>query len=36
MQDFTMRNVPERLRKLGDLWGPLLEERGRARLEQFL
>ena len=35
-EDFTMRNVPERLRKVGDLWRPLLEERGRARLEQFL
>jgi bifunctional non-homologous end joining protein LigD len=36
IEDFTMRNVPERLRKLGDLWRPLLDERGRARLEQFL
>jgi bifunctional non-homologous end joining protein LigD len=36
IEEFTMRNVPERLRKLGDLWRPLLEERGRARLEQFL
>lgn len=36
MEDFTMRTVPERLRKIGDLWRPLLDERGRARLEQFL
>jgi len=35
-EDFTMRNVPERLRKVGDLWRPLLEEPGRARLEEFL
>jgi bifunctional non-homologous end joining protein LigD len=35
-EDFTIKNVPERLRKFGDLWRPLLEERSRARLEQFL
>jgi len=33
---FTMRNVPQRLRKLGDLWEPLLKESGRVRLEPFL
>ena len=36
IEDFTMKNVPQRLRKLGDLWGPLLGERGRVRLERFL
>ena len=34
--DFTMMNVPLRLRKLGDLWEPLLHEKGRVRLERFL
>ena len=36
MEDFTMKNVPGRLRKIGDLWRPLLEPRKRVRLEQFL
>jgi len=36
MEDFTMRTVPQRLRKLGDVWKPLLEQRGRVRLEKFL
>ncbi len=36
IEDFTMKNVPERLRKLGDLWRPLLGERGRVQLERFL
>jgi len=36
MQDFTMRAVPPRLKKLGDLWKPLLAKRGRVRLEKFL
>jgi bifunctional non-homologous end joining protein LigD len=34
--DFTMRNVPERLNKLGDLYKPLLAARGRLKLEKFL
>lgn len=36
MEDFTIKNVPGRLRKLGDLWRPLLDQRKRVRLEQFL
>jgi bifunctional non-homologous end joining protein LigD len=36
MEDFTMMNVPARLKKLGDLWEPLLRETGRFRLEAFL
>ena len=35
-KDFTIKNVPARLRKLGDLWRPLLAERGRVRLGRFL
>ena len=36
MADFTMQNVPQRLRKVGDLWKPLLSERGRVDLGGFL
>jgi bifunctional non-homologous end joining protein LigD len=36
MEEFTMKNVPQRLKKLGDLWAPLLREAGRIRLERFL
>src|SRR6266403_1521011 len=31
--DFRIDNVPARVRKLGDLWKPLLAKRGRFRLE---
>jgi bifunctional non-homologous end joining protein LigD len=36
IEDFHIRNVPARLRKLGDLWKPLLATRGRFPLEQVL
>jgi bifunctional non-homologous end joining protein LigD len=36
IEDFRMDNVPARLRKLGDLWKPLLAKSGRFRLEKFL
>ena len=36
IEDFTTKNVPARLKKLGDLWAPLLEARKRVRLEAFL
>jgi bifunctional non-homologous end joining protein LigD len=36
MEDFTMQTVPRRLKKLGDLWKPVLAPRGRVRLEKFL
>ncbi len=36
IQDFTMKNVPARLKKVGDLWKPLLEKRGRFKLEVYL
>ncbi|MGH7935754.1 MAG: non-homologous end-joining DNA ligase, partial [Chthoniobacterales bacterium] len=32
MEDFTMLTVPPRVAKLGDLWKPILEKRGRVRL----
>jgi bifunctional non-homologous end joining protein LigD len=34
--DFRLDNVPARLRRVGDLWKPLLEKRGRFKLEAFL
>jgi bifunctional non-homologous end joining protein LigD len=34
--DFRIDNVPARLKKLGDLWKPLLTARGRFRLERVL
>jgi bifunctional non-homologous end joining protein LigD len=36
MEDFTIRNVPARVKKLGDLWKPLLAARGRFDLERVL
>jgi bifunctional non-homologous end joining protein LigD len=36
IQDFTIKNVPARLKKVGDLWKPLLEKRGRFKLEVYL
>jgi bifunctional non-homologous end joining protein LigD len=36
MEDFTMLNMPKRLKKVGDLWKPLLSKTGRVRLEPFL
>jgi bifunctional non-homologous end joining protein LigD len=36
MEDFTMKTVPSRLKKIGDLWKPLLSQIGRTRLESFL
>ncbi len=36
IEDFRVDNVPDRLRRLGDLWKPLLASRGRVRLESYL
>jgi bifunctional non-homologous end joining protein LigD len=36
MEDFRIDNVPARVRRLGDLWAPLLETKGRFRLEAYL
>jgi bifunctional non-homologous end joining protein LigD len=33
IEDFRVDNMPARVRKIGDLWAPLLEPRGRYRLE---
>jgi len=34
--DFTLRNVPDRLREVGDLYKPLLQARGRFDLSKLL
>ena len=36
IEDFRMDNVPARVKRLGDLWKPLLEKRGRFKLEVYL
>ena len=36
IEDFRINNVPARLRELGDLWKPLLQSRGRFKLEKFV
>ena len=36
MEDFRLDNVPARVRRLGDLWEPLLAAKGRFRLEAYL
>jgi bifunctional non-homologous end joining protein LigD len=36
IEDFTMLNMVKRLKKMGDLWEPLLREKERVRLEPFL
>jgi bifunctional non-homologous end joining protein LigD len=36
IEDFTVRNVPERIASLGDLWKPLLQARGRVDLSKYV
>jgi bifunctional non-homologous end joining protein LigD len=36
IEDFTVSNVPARLKKIGDLWKPLLDKKNRVDLKQFL
>ena len=36
IEDFTVRNVPKRIGKVGDLWKPLLAARGRFDLSAFV
>jgi bifunctional non-homologous end joining protein LigD len=36
IEDFHIRNVPERVREKGDLWSPLLAAKGRFDLEIYL
>ena len=36
IEDFRIDNVPQRVRRRGDLWAPLLKKRGRFRLQKLL
>ena len=36
IEDFTVRNVPARVKRLGDLWKPMLATRGRFRLDKYV
>ena len=36
IEDFTVRNVPARVREIGDVWKPLLGKRGRFDLSPFV
>ncbi|MBA2526314.1 MAG: DNA polymerase domain-containing protein [Pyrinomonadaceae bacterium] len=36
IEDFRITNVPARIRRLDDLWKPLLAKRGRFKLEAYL
>jgi bifunctional non-homologous end joining protein LigD len=36
IEDFTLLNVRDRLREVGDLYKPLLHKRGRFDLETFV
>ena len=36
IEDFTVKNVPARVAKIGDLWKPLLGARGRFNLSQYV
>lgn len=36
MEEFRIDTVPQRIRRVGDLWKPLLAKTGRLRLERFL
>ena len=36
IEDFTVKNVPDRVATLGDLWKPLLGQRGRFDLSKFI
>lgn len=35
-EDFTLRDVPRRVHRLGDLWHPMLAARGRFRLDRYV
>jgi bifunctional non-homologous end joining protein LigD len=36
IEDYTVKNVPARVARLGDLWKPLLAARGRFNLSQYV
>ena len=36
VEDFTLKNMPARVARVGDLWKPLLQKQGRVKLERFI
>jgi bifunctional non-homologous end joining protein LigD len=36
IEDFTMKNVPKRVKALGDLWKPLIAAKGRFNLNKYV
>ena len=36
IEDFSLKNVPARVAKRGDLWKPLLQLRGRFDLSKYV
>ncbi len=36
IEDFRIDNMPERVRRVGDLFKPMLAARGRVKLEKYL
>ncbi|HMF96498.1 MAG TPA: hypothetical protein VKE96_19490, partial [Vicinamibacterales bacterium] len=36
IEDFTVKNVPARVARVGDLWKPLLQARGRFNLSEYV
>jgi len=36
IDDFTLRNVPARVKRLGDLWKPMLASHGRFKLDRYV
>jgi bifunctional non-homologous end joining protein LigD len=36
LEDFTVKTVPARVARFGDLWKPLLQARGRFNLSKYL
>jgi bifunctional non-homologous end joining protein LigD len=36
IEDFRIDNVPARVKRVGDLWKPMTEAKGRFKLEAYL
>jgi bifunctional non-homologous end joining protein LigD len=36
IEDFTVKNVPARVKKLGDLWKPMVEQKSRFDLSALM
>ena len=36
VEEFDLKKMPDRIKRVGDLWKPVLAARGRFRLEEML